>query len=323
MVFENGLRKCMEDKQIYKKDFSWTKREIICPVCSANKFKKLGIRGNREYFGADPNTEPHAFTDVVRCTVCDHIYTNPVIEGLEYLEKNHYNDPIGYQATQSSSDPSEMFRERLSFISRYKGGGHLLDIGAGKGEFLYEAGRNKWEAIGVEPSPNFCEFAREHYNSKIYEGFLSEVSAIQKSYFEVVTLNHVLEHIDHPDEILKLVSEYLVEDGLLFIEVPNADSYLLKIIDFYFKIKGLDWSARLSPLHPPYHKYGFTRKSIVYLLKRCNYKIIALKTFSGRDRGYQKKQGSKVEVFLRAVASAVVNFIGNRELLCVLAKPAK
>jgi len=305
-----------------KKEISFIKEEINCPICNINQPKKLGIRGNREYFGADMNIEPHIFTNVVQCAVCNFIYTNPMIRGLESIDREHYNNPEKYQATQDS--PSIMFQKRLSFIAKYKNYGRLLDVGAGKGEFLYEAAKNGWEAVGIEPSPNFCQFVREQYNLNIYEGFLGQISEIQKKYFDVVTLNHVLEHVEQPVALLKMITEYLADDGLLFVEVPNTDSYLLRITDLYFKLKGLDWSSRLSPLHPPYHRYGFTQKSLSYILKKCNYQLIEMKTFSGKDRGYQKKEnGLMLEAFLRNTASKFVHFLGNRELLCVIAKPIK
>jgi SAM-dependent methyltransferase len=196
-----------------------------------------------------------------------------------------------------------------------------LDVGSGKGEFLYEAVKDNWEAVGIEPSEEFCEFAQTKYKVKAFHGSLDQSNEIQKSYFDVVSMNHVLEHVGRPHELLKLISCYLVEDGLIFIEVPNADSYFLRIIDIYFKLKKLNWSSRLSPLHPPYHKYGYTKQSLKYLLDKCGYKVVAVKTFFGKDRGYKKKRkGSIVEALLRDLVSTVVNFLGNRELLCVIAK---
>ena len=302
---------------------SWFMEEINCPVCGANQSKKLGIRGNKEYFGAIPTTEPHIVTNVVRCHRCDFIYTSPMVRGVEFSEKDYYNNSDEYQATQRPNAVT-MFQKRLSFISKYKNRGRLLDVGSGKGEFLFAAQKKGWEVAGIEPSPNFCQFAKEHYGLNIYNGFLGENCEIRKSYFDIVTLNHVLEHIDNPGKLLKLAFEYLAADGLIFIEVPNADSYLLHIIDFYFKKKGLNWSSRLSPLHPPYHKYGFTRKSLLYLLKKCSYQRIKLKTFSGIDRGYQSKEhGSKIEALSRNFISIFTNFIGNRENLCVLVKPVR
>src|SRR3989338_18075 len=306
-----------------KKEISFIKEEVHCPICFSNKPRKLGIRGNREYFGADINIEQHIVTNVVQCMICDFIYTNPMIKGLEFLEKNYYNSSDEYSTVEGHS-PAKMFQKRLSFFEKYKNCGRLLDVGAGKGEFLFEAKKNNWDAVGIEHSPIFCEFAKENYKVNVFNGFLGHNYSIKQYSFDIVTMNHVLEHVDRPHNLLKLTSNYLNKDGLIFIEVPNAASYFLRIVDFYFKLKGLNWSSRLSPLHPPYHKYGFTKKSLSYLLKKCNYQIIEIKTFSGRGRGYQKKKNDiMIEAFFRNTISTLANFIGNRELLCVVAKPIR
>lgn len=303
------------------KGLSWSEEYTNCPLCGGNKSKRLGIRGNKEYFGAVLKLgEPHIVTNIERCVACDFIYINPMLYGLELGEKELYNSPLKYQATQCNI--VSMFQKRLSFIANYKKYGRLLDIGAGNGEFLYEARNNGWEAVGIEPSPEFCRFAKEHYNVKIQEGFLGQALNIKKSYFDMITLNHVLEHVEKPYELLKLIKEYLVNDGLLFIEVPNADSYLLRIIDIYFRLKGLRWSSRLSPMHPPYHKYGFTIKSILYLLKKADYQLVDIKTFPGSERGHQKEyNGLKIVTILQHFVIRGVSFMGNRELICVIAKP--
>lgn len=117
------------------KEGSWYKKEVSCPLCESGKYKVLGIRGNREYFGADPDTNPHIYTNVVQCAVCDFIFTNPMIFGVEHLEQMHYNNPEKYQKDDTGSVRA-MFERRLSYISNFKKGGKLLDIGAGKGDFL-------------------------------------------------------------------------------------------------------------------------------------------------------------------------------------------
>ncbi len=297
------------------------KENIDCPICNSNKTRNLGIRGNREYFGADTTKENHIFTNVVQCMTCDFIYTNPMIRGLESLENDHYNNPDEYSAVEEDN-PTKMFRKRLTFLTKYKKTGRVLDVGSGKGEFLFEAVKGNWEAVGIEPSEEFCEFAQKKYKVKMFHGSLEENNEIEKSYFDVVTMNHVLEHVERPQELLNLISCYLAEGGMIFIEVPNADSYFLRIIDIYFKFKKLNWSSRLSPLHPPFHKYGYTKQSIKYLLDKCGYKVVAIKTFIGKDRGYKKKkEGSIIEALLRDLVSTVINLLGNRELLCVIAKP--
>lgn len=284
---------------------------------------RMGIRGTREYFGADPNYVPHLVTDVMRCGTCDFIYASPMHERMLQLEQAYYDDPERYSATVGC-DSSKMYQTRLDFISIYKTGGALLDVGAGKGEFLSLAAREGWEVQGIEPSPSFRRYAKERYGIECHAGCLGDSGSLPVNYFDVITLNHVLEHVDRPSGFLDVIRQYLKADGILFIEVPNCDSYFLRILDLYFRMKGLKWSSRLSPFHPPFHRFGFTTRSLTFLLERSRYRVVRAATFSGRDRGFQQKKSRwHPEVILREMATASLQFLGNRELLAVIAKPVR
>jgi SAM-dependent methyltransferase len=293
-----------------------------CPVCDNNQTKKLGIRGNREYNGCDKTIEPHVVTNVVSCKICNHIYTNPEIRGLEYLEDEHYSAVENYLNVDQVV-LQNMFKTRLSYIQKYitKDNPTLLDIGAGKGEFVNVAAKNNFLAEGIEPSLNFCNYATSTYNVKMYNGFLGSVGEIEGKKYDVITMHHVLEHVEEPVELLNSIRKYLNEDGLLFIEVPNCNSYITIFADLTYKLKGLNWSSRVSPLHAPFHKFGYTPKSLQYLLLKCGYIPQPHKTFAGKDRFSFSKAGIKYRIL--SFVSSIVNLFGNKELLCFVATPKK
>ena len=283
--------------------------------------RHLGIRGNREYFGADQTSEPHLWTNVVICRHCGFVFTDPEVLGAEYLERDHYGCSSRYEATQCD-DYKKMFSSRLRLIGDHAVVGALLDVGAGKGEFMLTAAMMGWEVDGVEPSADFCRYAKETHRLDIHHGVLGEVPEIDNRLYDAVTLNHVLEHVDDPHDLLKKAANRLKPEGVLFIEVPNCESSLLRLADIYFRFKGLKWSARLSPFHPPFHKYGYSAKSIAYLLYACGYDILTTKSFSGFDRGYKSREGSgALAKRLRACASYGLNLLGDKELLAVIARP--
>lgn len=298
---------------------AWRLETVDCPLCGSSRFRKLGVRGNREHFGADPNAAPHVVTDVVRCRDCDFIYTNPMIRGLEHLEAAHYADPSRYEASEGGDAP-RMFASRLDLIARLKAPGRMLDVGCGKGEFLEEARNRGWQVTGVEPSEGLCAHARSTYGLDVRHGTLGETRPAAPGSLDAVTLNHVLEHVERPEALLGAIRPLLKPDGILFVEVPNSDSYLLRAADLYFRAKGLDWSSRLSPLHPPFHRFGFTQASLRFALARAGFKPAAVQTFSGRDRGYGGGHRS-LPARLRDAASGAFDLLGNRELLAAVARP--
>lgn len=292
-----------------------------CPLCGSDRARKIGVRGTREYFGADPHAEPHIVTDVLRCGSCDLIYASPIVPEMRQLEREHYSDPDRYQATAEAGHAA-MFARRLALIARFVPPGTLLDIGAGKGEFVAEALRKGWRADGLEPSSGFCAYAARELGVHLYEGHLDEVAALSDRQFDAITLNHVVEHVDRPRELLLSARRRLKADGVLFVEVPNCDSFLLRLADLYFRLRGLDWSSRLSPLHPPFHRYGYTVRSLRGLLESCGFEIRLVRTFSGRDRGYRGSPRAERVTRLRDIAARILDLFGNRELLCVVARQA-
>jgi 2-polyprenyl-3-methyl-5-hydroxy-6-metoxy-1,4-benzoquinol methylase len=305
----------------YLTDFALVKNPV-CLVCGSRAQRILGQRGNREYSGADSSATPHVHTDVVQCGNCGFIFCNPAIKGLEYLEHDHYNDPDVYSA-YLKSNVYAVFQIGEKLLRKIKPIGKLLDIGAGKGGFVSLARKNGYEAKGIEPSARFCKYAREFYGVQVYEGYLERGLHFQDEKFDVITLFHVLEHVPQPQELLRTIAHYLKEDGVVYIEVPNADASLLWIADIVIRLCGKNWSSRLSPLHAPFHSLGYTPKSLKYFLEHNSFQLIYAGTFSGTVRGYDT--GRRVAWFVnffRSVAMNIINLLPNRELIVVVAKKA-
>ncbi|MEJ7848408.1 MAG: class I SAM-dependent methyltransferase [Pyrinomonadaceae bacterium] len=296
------------------------KEKAKCLVCEHDDSRILGIRGNREYNGADPMASPHLCTQVVECRNCGFIYTDPQIKGVEFLEVEHYNRPEEYQSDDSQG-LLQMYKHRINFIKTFKPIGTLLDVGAGKGYFVKVAAESGFRASGIEPSPRFCEFAESHLNLKIFNGYVKTTGELKGKQFDVITMHHVLEHIEEPHDLLEALKEFLNDDGVIYIEVPNTKSLTSKIIDAYFRFKGLEWSSRLSPLHPPFHKYGYNLKSLRYLIKKHNYKVVSSNTFSAFSREFSAEP--QTNILLRAtrrLVVSIVDMIGNRDMLALVIK---
>lgn len=296
------------------------KTERKCLVCGARDERFLGVRGNREYTGADAAAEPHLFTNVVECRNCGFIYTNPQINGVEFLETEHYNNPESYQS-DAGENVAQMYLHRIGFIKNFVSQGSLLDVGAGKGEFVAAAADNGFEAVGVEPSPRFCEFAEEQFNATVYNGLLETCAELKGRKFDVITLHHVFEHVEQPHELLENLKEFLNDDGIVYFEVPNTQSVTTKLIDFYFRFRGRNWSCRLSPLHPPFHKYGYNAKSLNFIFDKHGYKIIKVATFSAFSRSFsQNLQTAGLRNYAFKSAVRTFDLLGNRDMLAFVVK---
>lgn len=146
----------------------------------------------------------------------------------------------------------------------------ILDIGSGRGFMLYYL--KKWfgftRSAGTQISRPAAEFSREKLKLEIYDRDLLELP-LTSPQFDVVTMWHVLEHVDKPEEYICRIREILTPSGCLLVEVPNYDSWTRKATGFYWL--GLDLQ---------YHKFFFTPRSLRRLLEKNGFRIRKIHTFS-------------------------------------------
>lgn len=173
----------------------------------------------------------------------DMMVTSPIPSDLE----NYYNSENYISHTDSKTsllDKAYQFvknrtlKRKLSLVNSFKTNTKtILDVGAGTGDFLKVCANNGWSVSGVEPNINAINKAAE-------KGvFLEEnLDDLEDTTFDVITLWHVLEHVENlSDYICKIIS-LLSENGKLVIAVPNFKSYDAK----YYKEF---WAAYDVPRH--------------------------------------------------------------------------
>lgn len=167
-----------------------------------------------------------------------------------------------------------IFQKRFNMLQRHLGGGfghprggRVLDIGCSTGVFLdlyKEAGCDTW---GVESSGSASVAGEKGH--KIIKGFFENVK-LPKNYFDLVILNHTLEHMDDPLRVLKEVHDILKRDGIVFVDVPNAGGLGAKLL-------GKDWPYRL----PKEHKHQFTKENLSSLFRKAGFDVTHFESRSG------------------------------------------
>ncbi len=218
--------------------------------------------------------EPYS---VVKCSQCGLVYVNPrpSIEDLStcYLE-DYYSEWIKEQRKRRLS----IWKKRLKEIKKFKKAGNLLDIGSGTGLFLNIAKNDGWQVQGTEFSKYAREYAKKQFNLDIFKGELNGVD-FKDNFFDVITMWHVLEHMQDPLMALKAANRVLKRDGLLVIAVPNFNNYFFKLM--YFLKKG-----RRLPLFEKnirdVHLYHFTPVTIKQMLNKAGFRIRKITVDTGR-----------------------------------------
>lgn len=105
----------------------------------------------------------------------------------------------------------------------YRTGSRALDVGAGRGEFLFYLRQKGWQVVGTQISRPAISAAKQHYDLTLIETNIP--SAQELGQFDLITYWHVFEHLEKPEKHLAEISKLLKdEQSVLIIEVPNPDS---------------------------------------------------------------------------------------------------
>jgi 2-polyprenyl-3-methyl-5-hydroxy-6-metoxy-1,4-benzoquinol methylase len=154
---------------------------------------------------------------------------------------------------------------------------NILDFGCGKGYFIYFLKKIGFKKLAaVETSISRANFSREISGVEVCSKFYSGGRILKKKY-DCITLIHVLEHITNPFEFLNSLIDGAIENnGLIYIEVPNIDS-------FSSKIAGHNWAH----FTPHFHTNHFSFKSLINYCVSNNleYKVVGSFSFYNSAMG--------------------------------------
>ena len=242
-------------------DYEWIAQE--CPICETPPTLFLGRRGgnaHRSGLGIE--------CEIWQCGNCRLIFPNPMPVPARGLGQHYEVSGDEYFQHHELEEKREAAREQLRQAATLQPkGGRLLDIGAGRGEFVSVAKEEGWEPVGIEPSESFASFAENLAGVPMYRTELRDCN-FPGSSFDVVILGAVLEHLYNPDETVKEIARILKRGGLLFVDVPNEEGLYFRVGNLYQKIRGREWVVNLAPTFSPFHVFGYGTKSLRALLAK-------------------------------------------------------
>jgi SAM-dependent methyltransferase len=143
--------------------------------------------------------------------------------------------------------------------------GDLLDVGCGNGSYLDVMRSLGWKVKGLEPDPVAANIARDRGFDVIERSI--EEATLPESRFDVVTMNHVIEHVTDPVRVLTATRQGLKEGGQLTITTPNVESWGHR----HFRNA---WFH----LDPPRHLHLFSIRNLVACAERAGLRTIEFGT---------------------------------------------
>ncbi len=259
-----------------------------CNICHCSNHKVLHKKSLLLDLGGlknSLNTKSEIYC--VRCLNCGLSYLNPMptFEELRQYYGSDY-DIILNRNCQSYLKGSGYIKNQLVAFEKYVRKGRLLDVGCGTGNFVFRARELGWDAYGVEVSKRHSDFLRYELRLNVVNTCVEEAD-FGSDFFDVVILNHVLEHLFDPKMVLKKIYGFLKKGGILALYVPNEFECL------YSRLMLNNLLFYLQPRERPTdHLYFFNKKTIQLLLRNTGYKVIRLTTGNLRiNTNYKNRYG--------------------------------
>lgn len=226
-----------------------------CPSCKHTLF-------TNHLICTDYSISQESFA-LVRCNKCGLVFTNPRPDENN-IGKYYQSDKYISHANKSNNLINGIYKIARSFTLRskrhlilsYKKPGRILDYGCGTGHFIDFMHKSGWDSVAYDPH------IKQLNNSNIkFHDTIQKVS--NEDDFDVITAWHVIEHVHELKSVLKILRKKLKKGGLLFIAVPNINSY-----------DALHYKKYWAAYDVPRHLYHFSQSSFKALATTCKLSLV-------------------------------------------------
>jgi len=221
-----------------------------CRVCGSGTLRTAYRRG------------PYA---IAFCSNCFHGVPVPMPTEEElraFYSNSHHSHAL---------DDSVNTQERLGVIATLKKiagtGRNLLDVGCGFGHYLDVAKKSGFDASGYDIDLGRAA-ACEAKGYRVWSGeTLDSVPPAPK--WDVVLLNHVIEHLRTPDEVLAKIRARMHKNSVLYVACPDFRCFRARVQGTHYQY-----------VCPPEHIQYFSRNSLFLTLKKAGFKNLSFNYFT-------------------------------------------
>ena len=232
-------------------------KRLACPICHM-------VDSVDEFPGA---VGPARRFPLERCLSCGLVLQKflPPDEELELAQRGAYGQP-GRRFRRGGELAVRLARRtRVRLAKRLlPPGGHVLDVGCGRGLFLRLLRDRGYRVRGTELSATMAAHACQEVPTDFGE---LRVGQYPDGYFDLVSIWHVLEHLRSPDTTLAACFRSLRPGGSLLVAVPNYASWQARL-------GGEDWFH----LDLPRHLFQFSEQTLRSLLCQSGFVIDSIRT---------------------------------------------
>lgn len=209
---------------------------------------------------------------LLRCSACGQLISQ-CTEAHYWQSMQEFDDSQG-TLPKAGSEGGRLRRSKkfLDQIAKLLGQPpekiRLLDVGCSSGAFLHAAVKLGFRAEGVEPAPKAAATAQAA-GLKVHQGLLQE-AGYADGQFDAITLFEVIEHLQHPQDLLKECRRILRPGGILLVGTGNAGSWSMAAM-------GARWEYLHITKHGG-HVSFFSLGSLASLAQRSGFSVAAVRT---------------------------------------------
>lgn len=143
----------------------------------------------------------------------------------------------------------------------------VLEIGSNTGEFCHLLKKKfNVDPTGVDINRSAVTIAKENYPDLDFR--VQDLYNIKESY-DLIYMQHVIEHIKNPVNALEKLKNNLNDDAKMILSCPNKWAYPTKLIC---------WIRKERFCYDPTHHHEFSPKSLIKIVNEAGYKPIKLRT---------------------------------------------
>ncbi|MFG2087405.1 MULTISPECIES: class I SAM-dependent methyltransferase [unclassified Spirillospora] len=242
-----------------------------CPWCGSAELTRHVV--TRDVILGKPGRFP-----LDRCKQCGHIFQNPRLtpDGLDFYYRDAY-DGLNEQTTElilSSTNSDYLARARM--VQRLGTPYRWLDVGTGKGHFCRVARTVLPETAfdGLDMGTGVEEAVRRGWIDRAYNGQFFDLGPEMAGRYDVISMNHYLEHTADPLAELDLAAKVLAPEGLFLLEMPDPESPFAKLLRTFY-----------LPYLPPQHLHLIPIGNLERALRERGMEVVAVHRREARRGG--------------------------------------
>lgn len=194
-----------------------------------------------------------------------------------YYQKGYYTGDKKIRAYANyAEDKPNIIKNAHNILAKIKKlkpqASKLLDVGCAMGFFMEEAQKLGFDPYGIEVSTYSANFSRKKFKDRVFLGAVEEFyqkrnsfSKFKNTFFDVIILSDLIEHVEDPVSILKDLNRVLKKDGIIVLQTGDADST-------WAYLTGKNWHFYA----PPQHLYFFSKRTLTLVLEKAGFKVLRI-----------------------------------------------